>query len=165
MSQWLQNRAFVTALPVLLALEHGIRDPQVSPLDVAGLSLWAAGYALEVAADYQKTQFRRDQSKKGQFIQSGLWYYSRHPNYCGEIMMWIGVFCTSVHTLPSTALKCWAAVSPAFRGVPALVRVGRSAAGAAGRRALGIDQSVPRVQGTDLRAGAHAQAQSESGVG
>ncbi|KAG6617566.1 putative 5 alpha steroid reductase [Phytophthora cinnamomi] len=104
----------LTALPVLLALEHGIRDPQVSPLDVAGLSLWAAGYALEVAADYQKTQFRRDQSKKGQFIQSGLWYYSRHPNYCGEIMMWIGVFCTSVHTLPSTALKCWAAVSPAF---------------------------------------------------
>ncbi|EEY62037.1 uncharacterized protein PITG_22439 [Phytophthora infestans T30-4] len=59
-------------------------------------------------------QFRRDESKKGQFIQSGLWYYSRHPNYCGEIMMWAGVFFVSVHTLPTTVLKVWAGVSPVF---------------------------------------------------
>lgn len=104
----------LTVLPVLLTLQHGVRDPRVSPLDVAGVMLWAIGYVMEVTADYQKTQFRRDKSKKGQFIQSGLWYYSRHPNYCGEIMMWIGVFCVSVHTLPTTYLKSWAAVSPAF---------------------------------------------------
>ncbi|OWZ23391.1 5 alpha steroid reductase [Phytophthora megakarya] len=104
----------LTALPVLLTLKHGVRDNHVSSLDVVGLSLWLGGYVLEVTADYQKTQFRRDESKKGQFIQSGLWYYSRHPNYCGEIMMWSGVFCVSVHTLPTLALKCWAALSPAF---------------------------------------------------
>ncbi|POM70984.1 Putative 5 alpha steroid reductase [Phytophthora palmivora] len=104
----------LTVLPVLLTLEHGIRDERVSPLDVVGVSLWVVGYAMEVTADNQKTQFRHDESKKGQFIQSGLWHYSRHPNYCGEIMMWLGVFCVSVHTLPTTTLKCWAAVSPAF---------------------------------------------------
>jgi steroid 5-alpha reductase family enzyme len=104
----------LTVLPVLLTLQHGVRGLPPAPLDVAGLLLWVMGYLMEVAADYQKTQFRRDESNKGKFIQSGLWYYSRHPNYCGEIMMWVGVFCVSVHTLPTTALKCWAAVSPAF---------------------------------------------------
>ncbi|KAG6947923.1 hypothetical protein JG688_00015334 [Phytophthora aleatoria] len=104
----------LTVLPVLLTLTRGARDLRVSPLDILGVSLWVIGYVMEVTADYQKTQFRRDESKKGQFIQSGLWYYSRHPNYCGEIMMWVGVFFVSVHTLPTTALKSWAAVSPVF---------------------------------------------------
>ncbi|KAK1930332.1 hypothetical protein P3T76_014292 [Phytophthora citrophthora] len=104
----------LTALPILLTLRHGVRDLRVSSMDVTGVLLWVLGYVMEVTADYQKTQFRRDENKKGQFIQNGLWYYSRHPNYCGEIMMWIGVFCVSVHTLPTNYLKTWAAVSPAF---------------------------------------------------
>ncbi|ETI55592.1 hypothetical protein F441_01728 [Phytophthora nicotianae CJ01A1] len=104
----------LTVLPVLLTLTRGVHDLRVSPLDVVGVFLWIVGYVMEVTADYQKTQFRRDKSKEGQFIQSGLWYYSRHPNYCGEIMMWVGVFLVSVHTLPTTGLKTWAAVSPAF---------------------------------------------------
>ncbi|KAE8893933.1 hypothetical protein PF005_g28741 [Phytophthora fragariae] len=105
----------LTVLPVLLALTHGAPDPVVSPWDVVGSSLWAVGYVMEVMADYQKTQFRRHQGgDKGEFIQSGLWYYSRHPNYCGEIMMWVGVFLVTAHTLPSFGLQCWAAVSPLF---------------------------------------------------
>jgi steroid 5-alpha reductase family enzyme len=104
----------LTVLPVLLALAHGAHNPLVSPFDVAGSSLWVVGYLMEVAADYQKTQFRRDERNKGKFIQSGLWSYSRHPNYCGEIMMWVGVFLVTAHTLPTRALQCWAAVSPAF---------------------------------------------------
>ncbi|KAL4106256.1 hypothetical protein PRIC1_004308 [Phytophthora ramorum] len=104
----------LTVLPVLLTIKHGVHSLPVSSLDVAGVSLWVVGYVMEVTADYQKTQFRRDEANQGKFIQSGLWYYSRHPNYCGEIMMWLGVFCVGVHTLPSTALQCWAAVSPAF---------------------------------------------------
>ncbi|KAG7396950.1 hypothetical protein PHYBOEH_001517 [Phytophthora boehmeriae] len=122
----------LTALPVLLTLKHGVQDPKLRVLDIVGVTLWTVGYVLEVTADYQKTQFRRDKSKKEQFIQSGLWYYSRHPNYCGEIMMWIGVFCVAVHTMPSLVFKCWAAVSPAFvtlllmcvSGVPLLEKQG-----------------------------------------
>ncbi|GMF33455.1 unnamed protein product [Phytophthora lilii] len=104
----------LTVLPMLLALTHGAPDPEVSPFDVAGTSLWVIGYLMEVTADYQKTQFRRNAANKGKFIQSGLWYYSRHPNYCGEIMMWVGVFLMTTHTLPTFSLQCWAAVSPAF---------------------------------------------------
>ncbi|CAH0479087.1 unnamed protein product [Peronospora belbahrii] len=104
----------LTLLPVLLTLSHGTSNSQVSLLDAFGVFLWIVGYVLEVTADYQKMQFRRNKSNMGQFIQGGLWYYSRHPNYCGEIMIWIGVFCVSVHTLPTTSLQCWAAVSPMF---------------------------------------------------
>ncbi|KAF4325296.1 hypothetical protein BBO99_00000384 [Phytophthora kernoviae] len=94
----------LTVVPVLLMLKHGVHDPRLRSLDIVGVCLWIVGYMMEITADNQKTQFRRDKSKKGQFIQSGLWYYSRHPNYCGEIMMWIGVFCVVVHTMPSIPL-------------------------------------------------------------
>ncbi|TDH67668.1 uncharacterized protein CCR75_006553 [Bremia lactucae] len=122
---------FLTLLSVLLAFIHGSRDVPVSLLDIFGGSIWIIGYIMEVSADYQKSKFRLDESKRGQFIQSGLWYYSRHPNHCGEIMMWVGVFCVSVHTLLTPALKCWAAISPVFvtfllmfvSGIPLLEKV------------------------------------------
>ncbi|KAI9920074.1 hypothetical protein PsorP6_015650 [Peronosclerospora sorghi] len=104
----------VTLLSVLLMLKHGTHDAPLSLLDVAGVFLWSVGYAMEVVADSQKTQFRRDARHKGQFIQTGLWYYSRHPNYWGEIVLWTGVCCVSVHTLETRALKAWAVLSPTF---------------------------------------------------
>ncbi|KAF1780775.1 Protein of unknown function DUF1295 [Phytophthora cactorum] len=47
------------------------RDLRVSPLDILGVSLWVIGYVMEVTADYQKTQFRRDESKKGRSFRAG----------------------------------------------------------------------------------------------
>ncbi|KAL4158698.1 hypothetical protein PRNP1_004473 [Phytophthora ramorum] len=82
----LEHPGLLTVLPVL-ALAHGAHNPEMSPFDVAGSSLWVLGYLMEMTADYQKTQFRRNEAKKGKFTQSGLWFYSRHPNYCGEIMI------------------------------------------------------------------------------
>ncbi len=58
---------------------------------VVGAILWAGGFAVEVVADYQKSKFRQDPANRGEFIQSGLWSISRHPNYVGEIFLWIGV--------------------------------------------------------------------------
>jgi steroid 5-alpha reductase family enzyme len=52
----------------------------------------AAGFVVEVVADQQKTIFRADSKNKGRFITSGLWAWSRHPNYAGEIVLWIGQF-------------------------------------------------------------------------
>ncbi|RLN47699.1 hypothetical protein BBJ29_000563 [Phytophthora kernoviae] len=115
---------FFTLLSVLLSITHGVDDPEVKPLDIIGTSLWLVGYAIEVTADCQKTLFRLDQRNEGQFIRSGLWSYSRHPNYFGEIMMWIGVFLVSVHTLPSFALQCGAAVSPTFMTLLIIFRSG-----------------------------------------
>ena len=56
-----------------------------------GLLVWLAGFAIEVIADRQKSQFRADPKNKQEFINSGLWAWSRHPNYFGEIVLWIGI--------------------------------------------------------------------------
>jgi len=65
-----------------------------APLDWAcalGALVWGAGFALEVIADRQKTAFKADPANEGQFIRTGLWAWSRHPNYLGEIVLWAGV--------------------------------------------------------------------------
>ncbi|MGI9286275.1 MAG: DUF1295 domain-containing protein [Pseudomonadales bacterium] len=64
------------------------------PLDwfaIIGVLVWVAGFTIEVLADYQKRVFRRRQDGQKGFIHSGLWAYSRHPNYFGEIVLWLGV--------------------------------------------------------------------------
>lgn len=56
-----------------------------------GLVVWLVGFALEVTADVQKSRFNAQPANKGWFIRSGLWAYSRHPNYLGEILLWVGI--------------------------------------------------------------------------
>ena len=56
-----------------------------------GLIIWLIGFATEVTADEQKRRFRNNAENNGQFITTGLWSISRHPNYFGEIMVWIGM--------------------------------------------------------------------------
>lgn len=58
---------------------------------IIGVIIWAIGFALEVIADEQKRRFRSYPDNKGKFIQSGVWAWSRHPNYFGEIVLWIGM--------------------------------------------------------------------------
>jgi len=77
-----------------------------------GFLIWVFGFAVEVAADTQKSRFRADPENKGKFIHTGLWARSRHPNYFGEIVLWIGV---AVVALP--VLRGWqwvTLISPVF---------------------------------------------------
>jgi steroid 5-alpha reductase family enzyme len=77
-----------------------------------GFLVWVFGFAIEVLADTQKSRFRANPENKGKFIQSGLWAWSRHPNYFGEIVLWIGV---AVIALP--VLRGWqwvTMISPIF---------------------------------------------------
>jgi steroid 5-alpha reductase family enzyme len=83
-------------LTTLSALTLVLLGPAVDGWGVAGFGLWALGYAVEVIADQQKTRFRRAHS--GRFIDTGLWAWSRHPNYVGEITMWVGMFVAGVGT-------------------------------------------------------------------
>ncbi|NPD88761.1 MAG: DUF1295 domain-containing protein [Asgard group archaeon] len=87
-----------------------------SAYDLAGLILgilvWILGFAFEAIADYQKNKFRSVPENKGKFINTGLWSISRHPNYFGEITIWIGI---AIIALPS--LVTWrfvTLISPVF---------------------------------------------------
>jgi steroid 5-alpha reductase family enzyme len=77
-----------------------------------GFLVWACGFAMEVIADAQKSRFNADPANRGKFIQSGLWSRSRHPNYFGEIMLWVGVM---IIALPVLQGWQWVAlISPFF---------------------------------------------------
>lgn len=65
----------------------------------AGLTLWAIGFGIEVVADAQKSAFRKIPENAGQFITTGLWSSSRHPNYVGEIVLWLGIAVMAVPVL------------------------------------------------------------------
>jgi len=58
---------------------------------ITGFLLWVLGFFIEILADNQKKIFRENLSNKGKFISSGLWAWSRHPNYFGEIILWLGI--------------------------------------------------------------------------
>ena len=64
-----------------------------------GLLIFIIGFIIEVIADHQKTVFRKDINNKDKFISTGLWSYSRHPNYFGEILLWFGVAIMSFSSL------------------------------------------------------------------
>jgi steroid 5-alpha reductase family enzyme len=79
---------------------------------VVGFLVWIIGFAIEVAADSQKSRFSADPDNKGKFIQTGLWARSRHPNYFGEIMLWVGI---AIIALPVLHGWQWVAlISPIF---------------------------------------------------
>lgn len=58
----------------------------------AGAALWLVGFVFETVADWQLTRFRADPANKGKVLDTGLWRYSRHPNYFGELCVWWGLF-------------------------------------------------------------------------
>jgi steroid 5-alpha reductase family enzyme len=64
-----------------------------------GFLVWLFGFGLEVMADRQKSQFKANPSNDGKFINTGLWSWSRHPNYFGEIVLWIGVTIVAIPIL------------------------------------------------------------------
>jgi steroid 5-alpha reductase family enzyme len=79
---------------------------------IFGALVWIFGFAIEATADAQKNQFRADPENRGKFIDTGLWSWSRHPNYFGEIVLWVGV---AIIALP--VLRGWqwvTLISPVF---------------------------------------------------
>ena len=77
-----------------------------------GLVFFILGFTIEVIADHQKTVFRRNDSNKDKFISTGLWSFSRHPNYLGEIVLWTGIAVMSISSLEG--LQYITLISPIF---------------------------------------------------
>ena len=68
-------------------------------IGLLGFLVWLIGFGIEVIADRQKSRFRADPENAGKFINTGLWSWSRHPNYFGEIVLWVGVAIIAIPVL------------------------------------------------------------------
>lgn len=112
MAWTLQGLWVFLTLGAALAAMTAQTTPPLGPIGWLGIALWTAGFGIEATADAQKGAFRDDPANKGRFIDSGLWAWSRHPNYFGEITLWTGV---ALIALP--ALSGWqyaTLISPLF---------------------------------------------------
>ncbi len=100
-----------TAAAALAIITAEARQP-LEWVAYIGMAVWAAGFAIEVAADLQKSRFRQDPANKGRFIDTGLWAWSRHPNYFGEITLWTGI---AIMAVPILSGWRWVVlISPVF---------------------------------------------------
>ncbi len=80
----------ILATPFLLACRNN--DPQISILEWAGVAIWLIALGGEAIADQQLKRFKSDPQNKGKVCRTGLWNYSRHPNYFFEWLVWIAYF-------------------------------------------------------------------------
>lgn len=102
---WLQAvLLWIISAPLLGAV---VSDAPLNPWDVAGSLLFAVGFSFEVVADRQLARFREDPRNRGRVLDTGLWRYSRHPNYFGEAVLWWGFYLLAVG-----AGQPWTVVGP-----------------------------------------------------
>lgn len=82
---------FIISLPISFL---GVFEnyPSLNLLDFIGIFIWTIGFLFEAIADYQLLIFKSDTKNKGKIMNKGLWQYSRHPNYFGEVTLWWGIF-------------------------------------------------------------------------
>jgi len=92
-----------------------ISSERQQPTDIffiVGFAMWVFGFVVEVIADAQKSGFRKDPANRDRFISTGLWSWSQHPNYFGEIVLWVGM---AVMALPILQGGLWVTlISPLF---------------------------------------------------
>ena len=78
----------ICTICALTGISNGI---ELTSVTYIGIVIFIIGFAVEIISDNQKTNFRKIEDNKDKFITTGLWKYSRHPNYLGEIILWTGV--------------------------------------------------------------------------
>ena len=101
----------ITSSAALAAITSSKRS-DFGIIGIIGIILWLTGFVIEIVADEQKRKFKLDPSKQNSFITDGLWGWSQHPNYFGEIVLWIGV---SLVALPGlSSWQYFTLISPVF---------------------------------------------------
>ena len=100
---------FLTLAAAIAAIATRTPAP-LGLLDALGLVVWMTGFGIEIAADRQKSGFREEHPDG--FIDTGLWAWSRHPNYFGEIVLWTGIAIIASSTLTGWQWVAW--ISPVF---------------------------------------------------
>ena len=94
---------YVTCLPAQIGVLASGAAP-IGPLAMAGAALWLLGFAFETVGDQQLTRFRADPANAGKVLSSGLWRYTRHPNYFGDACVWWGIWLAAAEAGWWTAL-------------------------------------------------------------
>jgi len=126
---WLLQAISVAVIMLPVTYLLGRDDPPgVGVWAVAGVAIWLVGLVIETVADAQKSSFKSKPENAGRFITSGLWKYSRHPNYFGEMLVWWGLFVYAVPFLDGVAFAV--VIGPVFitllllfvSGIPLLER-------------------------------------------
>jgi steroid 5-alpha reductase family enzyme len=77
--------AWVIAMPLMPAI---MNSGGIGPIEVLATVLWMVGFVFEAGGDYQLAKFKRDESNQGKVLNTGLWRYTRHPNYFGDFCVW-----------------------------------------------------------------------------
>jgi len=112
MTWTLQGLWVLLTIACALAIITSIERRSIGWLAVLGIVIWVTGFAIEVMADQQKSVFKRDPANEGTFISTGLWAWSRHPNYFGEIALWTGI---AIMAIPLLSGWRWVVlISPVF---------------------------------------------------
>jgi len=128
MTWTLQGLWVLLTVACALAIITGMERQSIGWVGVVGIVVWVVGFAMEVVADRQKSAFKQNPANEGRFITSGLWAWSRHPNYFGEITLWTGI---AIMALPVLSGWRWVTlISPVFvfllitrvSGIPMLER-------------------------------------------
>ncbi|MCO5598402.1 hypothetical protein L7F22_052497 [Adiantum nelumboides] len=110
---WIIQAVWVwtVSLPVTI-VNASDRNPDIQAADIVGWVLWFLGALIEAVADQQKLAFKNNATNKGKWCDAGLWGFTRHPNYFGEILLWWGIFIAATPVLNGGQ---WAAiVGPIF---------------------------------------------------
>jgi len=132
---WTIQAAWVTMIQLPVILLHTVDDQApLGVVDVVGMLIWVIAFLTEAAADSEKMAFRSVAENRHKFITTGLWSYSRHPNYFGEILMWTAMALISSNAafVLGAPMLFAAWISPAFTmflllkvsGVPMVERAG-----------------------------------------
>ena len=103
---------FLTMIVVIVINSQADSAPALGIWDGIGLSMWVLGFGIEAIADNQKTVFNKESNNQGKWIDSGLWAYSRHPNYFGEILLWTGIAFFGISCFTGLERVAW--ISPIF---------------------------------------------------
>lgn len=96
----------LVGLPVLVVNANPLVERGWLVTDYIGIGIWILGFFFEFSADFQMILFKKKPENKGRIMTKGLWKYSRHPNYFGEITMWVGLFVIALYEF-----KAWNIIS------------------------------------------------------
>lgn len=95
---------YITCLPAQLGVASGETPAPIGGLAWAGLAVWLVGIIFEWVGDWQLERFRADPANTGKVLDTGLWRYTRHPNYFGDCCAWWGIWLAAASAGPWVAL-------------------------------------------------------------